>query len=169
MADALIDKDGTFSNDPCLIYGANETTQPLDVRIGSGAIRPMGEHKGSGLSFMCEVLAGALTGSGCSKTGEKKLVNGMLSIYIAHEFLSQDGSFEEELRSYINFFRSSIPIDKDGNVLCPGDVEESNRRYRTRHGVPLPNSTWNSIIESARSYGLSDKKISQVRNSVRSK
>lgn len=159
MADALIDKDGTLSSDPSLIYGTNDTTQPLDVRIGTGAIRAMGEHKGSGLSFMCEVLAGALTGSGCSKAGEKMLVNGMLSIYVAPKFLSQDASFIEELKNYIEYFCSSMPIHKNGKVFCPGDVEANNRAHRLVHGVPLPISTWESIIEAASNLGISDEKI----------
>ena len=122
-AGALIDGDGTLSTDPALIYGVSDSTQPLDVRSGSGAIRAMGEHKGSGLSFMCEILAGALTGSGCSTPGKEQLANGMLSIYIAPEFLTTVDGFAAELRQYVEFYRSARPAEAGGEVLCPGDAE----------------------------------------------
>ncbi len=34
------------------------------MRKGNGAIRAFGDHKGSGLALMCELLGGALTGNG---------------------------------------------------------------------------------------------------------
>ena len=57
-------------------------TQPHDQRTGSAAVRAMGEHKGSGLSIMIELLAGALTGGGCGVAGRKSLENNMLSIVL---------------------------------------------------------------------------------------
>ena len=45
--------------------------QPSRNAPGTGAIRAMGEHKGSGLALICELLAGALTASGCCRAGGK--------------------------------------------------------------------------------------------------
>ena len=39
---------------------------PRDHTKGTGAIRAFGEHKGSGLAFICELLGGALTGTGAT-------------------------------------------------------------------------------------------------------
>ena len=79
---------------------------------------------------------------------------------------AQEKFFAEELKNYIEFFRSSLPIDKHGKVFCPGDVEENNREYRRQHGVPLPISTWESIIESARNQGISHEEITVTNNYV---
>ena len=159
---ALVDHDGTFSEDPSLIYGARTGTQPLDQRTGSGAIRAMGEHKGSGLSFMCELLAGALTGSGCSKEGIKELINGMLSIYIVPKFLSENGAFYSELEEYVSYFLSSNVIEKDGTILCPGDAEQNSRADRIKNGIPLTTSTWESLIKAAEDVGLSRAEIKSL-------
>ena len=162
-AGALIDGDGTLSTDPVLLYGVSDSSQPLDVRTGSGAIRAMGEHKGSGLSFMCEILAGALTGSGCSTPGKQQLANGMLSIYIAPEFVATAGSFAAELRQYVEFFRSARSAEAGGEVLCPGDTETRHRIQRRADGVPLPGSTWRSLLDAAEEAGMPAAEIEAAR------
>src|SRR5690349_4054786 len=65
---ALIDADGSLSEDPHVLYGSYETGGPRDHSKGSGAIRAFGEHKGSGLVFICELLGGALTGTGATSS-----------------------------------------------------------------------------------------------------
>ena len=163
---SLIDGDGTLSTDPALIYGVQDSTQPLDVRSGSGAIRAMGEHKGSGLSFMCEVLAGALTGSGCSRPGMQRLSNGMLSIYVAPDFLAAENEFANELSQYIAFFRSAAPAVAGGEVLCPGEPEARNRLRRSVKGVPLPASTWQSLLDAAEENGVAETDIEAARTAA---
>ena len=57
---ALVDADGTLSEDPSVLYGPYTPDGPRDHTAGTGAIRAFGEHKGSGLAFICELLGGAL-------------------------------------------------------------------------------------------------------------
>ena len=48
-------------------------------------VLPFGEHKGSGLALVCELLAGAIVGSATVTTPtppERGIINGMLSIVI---------------------------------------------------------------------------------------
>ncbi|MBV9750381.1 MAG: Ldh family oxidoreductase, partial [Acetobacteraceae bacterium] len=85
--DALIAPDGQLSGDPETLFGPLEGRAVPDASGGEGALRAFGEHKGSGIAFMCEILAGCLTGSptgGSSPEGRRGgIVNGMLSIYLA--------------------------------------------------------------------------------------
>ncbi len=75
---ALIEPDGRLSTDPQTLYGPITGPGQRIPASGKGAIRAMGEHKGSGLAFMCEILAGALTGGGCAGPGERaRITNGM--------------------------------------------------------------------------------------------
>jgi uncharacterized oxidoreductase len=163
---ALIDSDGTPSIDPALIYGSTETTQPHDLRSGSGAIRAMGEHKGSGLAFMCEVLAGALTGSGCAREGVDYLANAMLSVYLDPNTFDVAGLLGPELERYVRFFKSAKPTVPEGEVLCPGEVEHRNRVDRLAHGIPLPDVTWRDILETARDVGLDQPRIERALGAV---
>ena len=70
---SLIDPEGRLSADPATLYGPLDGPG-RDHRNGTGAIRAFGEHKGSGLALMCELLAGALTGSGCCRAGAETLL-----------------------------------------------------------------------------------------------
>src|SRR3982074_3908482 len=60
---ALIDLDGSLSEDPAVLYGPHSAEGPRDHSQGKGAIRAFCEHKGSGLAFICQLLGGALTGT----------------------------------------------------------------------------------------------------------
>ena len=55
-AGALIDPDGSLSENPSSLYGAYEMEGTRDHAQGKGAIRAFGEHKGSGLALICELL-----------------------------------------------------------------------------------------------------------------
>src|SRR6187397_1188515 len=64
---ALIGPDGKLSTDPALLYGPHTPEGPRDHSKGEGAIRAFGEHKGSGLALICELIGGALTGTGATQ------------------------------------------------------------------------------------------------------
>ncbi len=157
--DSLIGADGTPSSDPSVIFGPSDSTRALDLRKGPGAIRAMGAHKGSGLSFMCELLAGALTGTGCAGPGTPRRANGMLSIYLAAEYFDSDDSFAATVREYVDFFKSARPAAANGEVLTPGEPEQRARARRQAEGIPLPDRVWQSILEAARDAGLSQRRI----------
>jgi uncharacterized oxidoreductase len=156
---SLINPDGTLSTDPYTLYGETDPGRSPNPRNGPGAIRTMGEHKGSGLSFMCEMLAGALTGSGCAGPEQRQVVNGMLSIYMAMEFFDADQHFAAEARQYIEFFKSSPPATPGGEVLIPGEVERRLRAQRLANGIELPDNAWRSIVLTAQKVGLNQQHI----------
>lgn len=156
-ADALIGPDGTTSNDPHLIYGDYAPGDPRDPSAGLGALRAFGEHKGSGLALMCELLGGAFTGGGMAggpdRNGRGRINNGMLSIYLSpHHFGTQE-EFERMGREYVEWVASSRPAAAGGEVLLPGEPEARNRTTRLADGVPLPPTQWAAIQQAAREVG----------------
>ncbi len=151
---ALVSNEGNLSENPELIYGVGTGANPNDIRSGTGAIRAMGEHKGSGLAFLCEILAGALTGSGCAVPDQTKLSNGMLSFYFRPDRLNSDTGFAKEMKGYLEFFRSARPLTPDGRVMMPGEPENLSRRDRLANGIPLTDTTWQSICETGARFGI---------------
>lgn len=151
---SLIEPDGRFSTDPATLYGPLGEAGVRDYRSGRGAIRAFGEHKGSGLALMCELLAGALTGSGTCGPGERRFCNGMLSIYISPGFLGSDDAFAAEARGYIDFLKSSRPAIPGKDVLLPGEPERRTKADRLANGVPLPDEVWESLGAVARDSGI---------------
>jgi uncharacterized oxidoreductase len=154
---SLIEPDGRLSSDPATLYGPFEGVGHRDYRKGRGAIRAFGEHKGSGLALMCELLAGVLTGSGACGPGERRFCNGMLSVYMGPSFFQSQDTFAAEARAYLDFFKSSCPAGAGGEVLLPGEPERRTRAERLTNGVPLPNETWEALSTTARQAGLDPK------------
>ena len=159
---SLIDRDGRPSSDPTIFYGPKQPGLPPDAKLGSGAIRAIGEHKGSGLSFMIELLAGALTGSGCAGPGPRPFANGMLSIYLRPETFDQSGGFAAEVREYLRFFKSAKPVRAGDEILAPGEPEQRAWTEREKRGIPLAKDAWHGILDAAERVGLDRKDLERI-------
>jgi uncharacterized oxidoreductase len=154
--DALIEPDGRLSGDPHSLYGPYEPSGPRHPSNGVGAIRAFGDHKGSGLAFMCEMLAGALTGGGTSGpvTERARIANGMLSIYLSPAHFGTEAAFHANGRAYVDWVLAARPAMPGEPVLAPGDKEAATRATRLAQGVPLQAETWSGILATAASLGL---------------
>jgi len=155
---ALITPEGRLSSDPAVLLG-DGSGMTLAERKGLGAIRTFGEHKGSGLSFMCEILAGALAGGGAAGGEYPHITNAMLSIYLAPRVFGDPSTIEAEAERFIAFFTNSRPAVPGTAVLAPGDPELTTRAAREREGIPLEDAVWESIVEAAASVGLPRERI----------
>jgi uncharacterized oxidoreductase len=155
-AGALITPEGQLSTDPATLYGPLVPNGPRSPANGKGAIRAFGEHKGSGLAFMCEILAGVLTGGGPaspSKRAEKRNTNGMFSIYLDPvHFGAQD--FVREAIEYADYVKSSPAAAGVAEVLVPGEPEARNLANREANGVPVLVDTWTRLSDLAIRLGV---------------
>jgi uncharacterized oxidoreductase len=146
----IVDSEGNPTNDPNKFYGPP-----------AGAILPFGGHKGYGLGFVAELLAGALTGGGCSTPGVTRLEQGMLSIFIDPLRLQAAELLFPEISRYIEFVKSSQPTVEGGEVFVPGDVEE-RRRSQLADGIELDEATWDQVKTAAKECGVDDSAIEAV-------
>ena len=156
-ADALVTQEGRLSSDPADFYGPLEGTSIRDPGRGTGALRAFGDHKGSGIAFMCEILAGCLCGSptagplpGGTRAG---VVNGMLSIYLDPNHFGAAG-FVQTAADFAAYVRECRPIEAGSPVLVPGQKEAATRAERLRDGVPLQAGTWAAIKAAGASLGV---------------
>ena len=161
-ADALVGPGGQPGGDPHLLYGDYTPTGPRDHSKGTGAIRAFGDHKGSGLAFMCEILGGSLAGNGATDPKRGRFANGMLSFYVDPKVFDPEGFFPTDIARYVDFVKSSKPSAPGGEILLPGEPEVRMRTQRLAEGVPLPDDTWAAIVETARSVGLDERRIQQA-------
>ncbi len=155
-ADALVTPEGELSGDPRTLYGDYAPVGPRNPSNGLGAIRAFGEHKGSGLAFMCELLAGCLTGSPTSgPVGARgRIVNGMLSIHLSPKHFGDEAAFHAAARSYVEWVKTCRPINPEEPVLAPGEMEARRRAERLVSGVPLPEEAWANIRATAAALGV---------------
>jgi len=159
---ALIGDDGNFSDDPRLLYGETKPGRSPNPRKGTGAMTAMGLHKGSGLSMLCELLAGALTGSGTAGPEPYRFANGMLSVYIDPAVLDVDDRIAGDVRAYLDWFDTARPATPGGEVLSPGEPERRKKADRLANGLTIPDDTWEAILNAADLSGLGRARVVEI-------
>jgi uncharacterized oxidoreductase len=142
----VLDADGQPTDDPGVLY-----------RKPRGALLPFGEHKGSGLALMCELLAGALTGGGTIQPGNPRLsglVNHMMSIVIDPARLVDLEWMRAEIDAVVAYVKDTPPADPETPVMVAGDPERKARIARTRNGVEIEDATWREMLAAGETLGL---------------
>jgi uncharacterized oxidoreductase len=143
---ALLDHAGRATTDPSVMY-----SEPR------GVVLPFGEHKGSGLALVCELLAGAIVGSPSVTTNtppERGIINGMLSIVIDPARLSARDSMMSEIDAMIAWVKSAKPADPELPVLVAGEPERLARAERLAHGIEIDKETWSQLSAIAERYQI---------------
>ena len=136
----------------------NPTNEPRDFYDG-GALLTIGAHKGSGLSMVIDLLAGAITTGRSSDPDDTVLRNNMLSVYIAPAVYDREGVVAREAARLVDFVTASPPSSPGHPVLAPGDVERATRKERLANGVPIDDKTWDDLVAAARSVGVDEAKL----------
>ena len=149
--DSLLDAAGQPTRDPAVMFQRPQ-----------GALLPMGEHKGSGLAIMCELLAGALTGGWTIQPAHPQvsgIVNNMLSVIIDPDVFGHRDQLLDEIGALIGYVKSARPRAGFDEVLVPGEPERRHRAERQALGVEVDERTWAEILGAARTLGLGDERI----------
>ena len=145
-ANSVIDGTGAPTTDAKLFYA-----EP------PGAILPVGAHKGSGLSFFCEILAGSLTGGFASNPvspTSHRLVNNMLSIAFDPSVFEGSDFFMNDVHRLVEWFCGSPPMNAGESILLPGEIERQTRELRKMEGIPVDNVTWSHLAATAAKLGV---------------
>ena len=143
---ALLDHAGKPTSDPGVMYSEQR-----------GVVLPFGEHKGSGLALICEILAGAIVGSPTVQSmtpPERGIINGMLSIVIDPQRLNNRDSMMAEIDAMIAWVKSAAPADPDLPVLVAGDPERATRAARMAGGIEVDATTWGQLAAIAERYQI---------------
>ncbi len=138
----LVDAGGRPSTDP----NAYDADPP-------GALLPFGGHKGYALAMFCEVLAGALTGAGCSTTDVDRVANGFLALFLDPAAFCGEDFYRAELAALIPHVKSSRPMAGHDEILYPGEPEARAEEERSE-AVAIEASTWERTANLARSLGV---------------
>ena len=150
----LIDASGQPTNDPGVVV------VPQSGGPGAGlfgALMPFGEHKGYGMAVACELLGGALTGSGTwhrPADNAKAVLNGMLVIVIDPKRLGTQAAFEKETLAFVDWLKQSPPAPGFDAVRIAGEPEREARIKRERDGISIDPHTWAEIIAAGKKVGV---------------
>ncbi len=139
----IVDADGNPTTDPAAFYGPPQ-----------GALLPFGQHKGFGLAFVIDILAGALSGAGCSRDSATRIGNSFLAFLIRPDHLRDNAGFFADVEALVHHVKNSDLAAGFDEILAPGEPEVRTRLQRTRDGIPVDDSAWGKICAAASRYGL---------------
>lgn len=142
----IIDAQGNPTTDPNDLYGP-----PV------GAILPFGGivgHKGYGLGFIIDALAGALSGAGCSRADAERVGNAVFIMVIDIEAFISPKEFKNHMDGLIKYVKSSPKMPGVSEILFPGEIEAKETTERLEDGIFIEDETWNQIFEAASSLGV---------------
>ncbi|WP_096697361.1 malate/lactate/ureidoglycolate dehydrogenase [Polaromonas sp. AER18D-145] len=147
----LIDEHGRPTTDPGVVV------VPQSNGL-FGALLAFGEHKGYGMAVACELLGGALTGSGTwhkpTDPAVRAVINGMLTILIDPARLGTQATFEQEALAFVDWLRAGPVAPGFDAVQIAGDPERAYRAQRQDQGIAVDAQTWQEIVAAGRKVGV---------------
>lgn len=138
----LIDEKGQPTTNPGVVV----VPQPGGM---FGALLAFGEHKGYGMAVACELLGGALTGSGTwhrPADSKRAVINGMFTILVDPRRLGTQESFAREALAFVEWLKQSPPAPGSDGVMLAGEPERRARRVREAEGIAVDDQTWTEIV-----------------------
>jgi uncharacterized oxidoreductase len=125
----------------------------------------VGEHKGSGLAIMCDLLAGALTGGWTNQPEHPQadgIINNMLSVIVAPDALGEREAVEREIGAAVAWIKSSRPRAGFDEVLVPGEPERRKRAARLAGGIEIDLLSWDHVRAAATRAGEAEAEIDRL-------
>ncbi|MCO4829849.1 MAG: malate/lactate/ureidoglycolate dehydrogenase [Gammaproteobacteria bacterium] len=145
-----------------LFDAAGRPTRDPAVIAEGGSLGPFGQHKGSGLALMCELLGGALAGEWTMQDIDQQkeiTVNHMLMLILDPNVFGGVQGFRREVAGMQAYARSAAPAEGFDEVRLPGDPERASQRERLSSGIPIDPQSWSAICEAAENSGLTSSEI----------
>lgn len=144
---SIVDGEGRPTTDVEDYYGP-----PLGAMLPLGF--PLMGHKGFGLSLVIDILAGGLSGGGCSQADPPETGNALFLTVFDIAAFRDLADFHEEVDQFIDWLKSSPPMEGFDEVMLPG--EKSHRIYqeRQRHGLDVDDNAWDQIAALASELGI---------------
>ena len=146
----LIDEHGRPTTDPGVVV------VPQSNGL-FGALMPFGEYKGFGMAMACELLGGALSGSGTwhrpTDPAVRAVVNGMLTILIDPARLGTQAAFAQEARAFADWVQDGPVAPGFEGVQVAGEPERRARARRAESGIVIDAQTWQELRDAGRKVG----------------
>jgi len=150
----ILDAKGLPTTDPAAFFGPPQ-----------GALLPFGGHKGFALSLACDILAGAISGAGCSRPEAARVGNSFLATLVDVGQLRERARFDQDVDRLVEYVKSSKLAEGFAEILIPGEPERRERERRERDGIPVDEESWRQIRETAVRYGVKIPKFDNDLNS----
>lgn len=136
------------------------TTSAADASIDH--LQWFGGHKGYGIAFLVEALAGVLADSSFGRTehtdspahGKDRVAKGAFFLALDPDAFPRGAGFASRLDLLIDDVASAEPAEGVERVLVPGQLEHELRARRLAEGIPLAGATVDELARFATELGV---------------
>ena len=128
----IVDKDG------------NPSVKTADFYDG-GFLLPFGKHKGYAFSLLMCLLGGL---NGNFDVGRGAMGGQFMQVLNVSAFTPLE-AYQQGVRAFLDGIKSIPSAPGFDEVLVPGDYEHRSRIQRLVHGVDVPDTTYQQILEWA--------------------
>lgn len=145
-------------------WGLDDQGQPTDdpaAILKSKRMVPMGQHKGSGLSLMIDILTGILSGGMyCGELSEKgkgqPWATGYSQAFIAIDISSfiPLEEFQRRVDELVTYVKGAQTAEGVNEITIPGEKAWRERTLRERDGIPLDEITLGELRTLANELGV---------------
>ena len=122
----------------------NPSVETADFYDG-GFLLPFGKHKGYAFSLLMCLLGGL---SGNFDVGRGAMGGQFMQVLNVSAFTPLE-AYQQGVRAFLDGIKSIPPAPGFDEVLVPGDYEHRSRVQRLAHGVDVPDTTYQQILECA--------------------
>ncbi|MDB5191378.1 MAG: Malate/L-lactate dehydrogenase [Segetibacter sp.] len=130
------DSAGSLTNNPTAIL---QSRRPL----------PIGYWKGAGLSLLLDLLATILSaGISTSEVSKGNVEYGVSQVFIAIDLskLSNHSTISATIKTILDDYKSSIPVDGKSEVRYPGERILATRNRNLKEGIPVLKTVWEQVL-----------------------
>ncbi len=142
----ILDADGRPSTTP-----GDFLADPAGSVLPLGA--PLAGHKGFALNIIVDILTGALSGAGCSGSGDRDAQGVFMLVIHIPAFIPVE-QFDAHLEQLIQAIKTAPRQPGVDEIIIPGERAEREREKRLRDGIYIEDATWNEIDELAKLHGI---------------
>ena len=125
------------------------TNDPAEILASRRAL-PIGYWKGAGMSLLLDifstVLSGGLAGFEITKSATETNIS-QLFIAVDISKLSNHSLVAKTVRSIIDDYHQSVPVDDSQKITYPGERVLRNRKNNLANGIPVLKKVWDKIME----------------------
>jgi LDH2 family malate/lactate/ureidoglycolate dehydrogenase len=137
-------------------YG-EPTTDPQDAL--EGAILPIGDYKGYGITLMIDILSGVLTGAhfgdqvaGIEEDGKRN--NGHLFLSLNVEAFMEIAEFKQRIDELVRIVKAAPKINEETEILLPGEKEWTRKLSQDKNTVKIPEQIFTVITALCNEYAV---------------
>ena len=142
---------GSPAPEESIVDAQGRSTMDVEEYYGppAGAILPLGfpqtGHKGFGLGMIVDVLAGALSGAGCSQAAPERSGNALFIAVLRVEAFTAWEGFLAEVDGLIERLKSCPPAAGFDAVVLPGEHAHGKQLQRNWEGLEVDDAAWEQI------------------------